>query len=98
MLGCELELTIVQAPAVPETCAVDQPVDSKPSLNRVVGPLLEVTVRVTVAVWVLVPPVPVTVTEYVPTGVVDATVRVRVEVPDPGAAIEAGLNAEVTPV
>ena len=59
MLGWELELTNVHAPAVPETCAVDQPVLSKPSLNSVVGPLPEVTEKLTVAVWVVLPPVPV---------------------------------------
>ena len=62
MLGCELELTSVHAPAVPETCTVDHPVPSKPSLNRVVPPPLAVTVNDTVAVWVLLPPVPVIVT------------------------------------
>lgn len=32
-----------------------------------------------------------------PTAVVDPTVRVRVEVPEPGAATDVGLNADETP-
>ncbi len=44
------------------------------------------------------PPVPVTVTGYVP-GAVDApTLSIRVEDPDPGAVIEGWLNAAVAPV
>lgn len=33
-----------------------------------------------------------------PVAVVDATARVTVEVPEPGAAIDVGLNVTVTPV
>lgn len=57
-----------------------------------------VTVRETVAVWVIPPPVPVTVMVYVPVAVVDATARVNVDVPEPGAAIDVGLRVAVTPV
>ena len=39
------------------------------------------------------PPVPVTVIVYVPVAVVEATVMVMVEVPEPGAAMDAGLKA-----
>jgi len=57
-----------------------------------------VTVRVTVAVRVRPPPVPVTVIGYTPVAVLEATVMVMVEVPEPGAAVEAGLKLTVTPV
>jgi len=57
-----------------------------------------VTVRVTVAFCVMPPPVPVTVIVYVPVAVVEATAMLRVEVPEPGAAIDAGLKLTVTPV
>jgi hypothetical protein len=60
------------------------------------GPLT-VTVRETVVVWVMPPPVPVTVIVYV-FGVTDGpTAMVMVEVPEPGAAMEAGLKVTVTP-
>ena len=52
--------------------------------------------RVTVAVWVLPPPVPVTVKVVVPSGAPARTVISIVDVPDPGAAIEAGLKLTVT--
>ena len=58
----------------------------------------DVTVSEIVAVWVTPPPVPVTVIVYVPNAVVDGTVIVAVDVPEPGAAIEAGLNPTVTPL
>jgi hypothetical protein len=35
---------------------------------------------------------------YVPVAVVDATARVAVDVPEPGAAMDAGLKETVTPV
>lgn len=44
------------------------------------------------------PPVPVMVIGYVPATVVEATVKVAMELPEPGAAIEAGLKPTVTPV
>lgn len=43
------------------------------------------------------PPDPVTVIGYVPVAVEEATDRVMVEEPEPGAAIEVGLNDTVTP-
>ena len=55
------------------------------------------TVRLTVVVWVVLPPVPVMVTVEVPRVAVELTVKVSVEVPEPGAAIEAGLKEAVTP-
>src|SRR3954470_14372135 len=56
-----------------------------------------VTVRLTVVVWVTLPPVPVMVTVEVPRVAVEETVKVSVELPEPGAAIEAGLKEAVTP-
>lgn len=50
------------------------------------------------AVWLTPPAVPVTVTVYKPLGVDEPTVKVRVEDPEPGAAIDVGLNAAVVPV
>ena len=55
-------------------------------------------VRDTVAVCVSPPPVPFTLTRYVPAGVDDPTMSVMVEDPEPGAAIDAGLNAAVVAV
>ena len=62
------------------------------------GTVGAVTVNDTVAVCVFPPPVPVTVTEYVPVGVVDAVVIVKVDDPEPGAAIEAGLKPAEAPL
>ncbi len=56
------------------------------------------TVRLTVAVCVRLPPVPVTVIVYVPVAVVEATAILIVEVPEPGAAMDVGLKLTVTPV
>lgn len=50
------------------------------------------------AVCVTPPPVPVTLIEYVPVAVVEATVTVTVELPEPGAAMDVGLKPTVTPV
>jgi len=52
--------------------------------------------RVIVAVWVLPPPVPVTVKVFVPLGAPPRTVITIVDVPEPGAAIEEGLKVTVT--
>jgi hypothetical protein len=57
-----------------------------------------VTVRATLVVFVMPPPVPVTVIVYVPAAVVEATAIFMVEVPEPGAAIDVGLNLTLTPV
>ncbi len=70
---------------------------SKPPLTTGLVPGA-VTVRLTVAVWVVLPPVPVTVMVELPAAAEEATVMVIVEVPEPGAAIEVGLKATVTPV
>ena len=57
-----------------------------------------VTVRVTVVLCCLPPPLPVTVMGYVPGVVVLPTVIVMAEVPAPGAGIEVGLKLIVTPL
>jgi hypothetical protein len=57
-----------------------------------------VTVNETVVVCVTPPPDPVTVIVYVPVATVDATAMLIVELPDPGAAIDAGLKLTVTPL
>jgi hypothetical protein len=53
--------------------------------------------RITKDVCVTPPPVAVTVTGYEPITAVEATVKVSVDEPEPGAAMDAGLNAAVTP-
>ena len=57
-----------------------------------------VTVSDTVAVCMIPPPVPVTVIGYVPAVVVEATVMVMLDVPEPGAGTDVGLKLTVTPV
>lgn len=57
-----------------------------------------VTVSATMAVCVTSPPVPVTMIAYVPVAVVEATVMVMFEEPEPGAAMDVGLKPTVTPV
>jgi hypothetical protein len=56
-----------------------------------------VTVKETVVVGLMPPPDPLTVIVYVPAAVVEATAIVMVELPEPGAAMEAGLKLTVTP-
>lgn len=55
------------------------------------------TVKVSVVVCVWPPPVPVIVITCVPVGAFLATVRVKSDVPEPGAAIGLGLKLPVTP-
>jgi len=57
-----------------------------------------VTVSDTVVVCVILPPVPVMVMVYVPVVVVDATVKVATELPEPGAAMGFVPKPTVTPV
>lgn len=57
----------------------------------------EFTVSATVVVCVTLPPVAVMVTFDVPTVAVLLAVKVRVELPLPGAAMEVGLKLAVTP-
>jgi hypothetical protein len=56
-----------------------------------------VTVNVTVVECFKPPPEPLTVIGYVPAAVVEATAMFMVEVPEPGAAIDAGTKLTVTP-
>ena len=55
------------------------------------------TVSAMVAVCVNPPPVPVTVMVDVPAATVEGTVMVTADVPEPGAAMDVGLKATVTP-
>ncbi|HEU4416760.1 MAG TPA: hypothetical protein VFT65_18365, partial [Candidatus Angelobacter sp.] len=52
----------------------------------------------TVVLWETLPPVALMVTVEAPVAAVLLAVNVSVELPEPGAAIEVGLNAAVTPV
>ena len=56
-----------------------------------------VTVSVTVVFCCIPPPLPVTVMGYVPAAVLDPTVIVIVELPEPGAGIGLGLKLTVVP-
>jgi hypothetical protein len=68
------------------------------ALREKLAPAPAVTVSETVVEITRLPLVPDTVMGYVPVGAVEATVRVRVEVPLPGAAMGLGLKPAVTPV
>ena len=57
-----------------------------------------VTVKVTVVLCCVPPPLPVTVMGYVPTAVPAPTVMVMVDCPEPGAGIVCGLKPTVVPV
>src|SRR5260221_2104601 len=79
--------------------APERPVTGRAEVSVVTPPPPpEVTVSVTVVACDLPPPVPVTVMGYVPAGVEADVVIVRPDVPEPGAAIDAGLNAALAPV
>src|ERR1700704_5375274 len=56
------------------------------------------TVKDTLVLWATPPPLAVTVTLEVPVIAVLPTLKVNVELPPPGAAINAGLKLAVTPV
>ena len=84
----------VELPLAP--CAADTAVGDAASVKA--GVALAVTVSEIAAVWVMLSPDPVTVIVYVPGVVVDATAKVAVDVPEPGAAMDVGLNVTVTPV
>src|ERR1035437_3576172 len=57
-----------------------------------------VTVSETVVVWVIPPPMAVTVMAYAPVATEEPTAMDIVEVPEPGAAMDDGLKATVTPL
>ena len=88
----EAVVVIFDVPELPRV--IDSDVGEAESVNA--AGFEEVTVSEIVAVWVTSPPVPVTVIVYVPVGVVDPTAKVTLEVPEPGAAIDVGLNPTVT--
>jgi hypothetical protein len=89
----ETVLEIVELPAAP--FAIETALGDAEIAKLGVGTL--VTVRLTVVVWVVLPPVPVMVTVEVPRVAVEETVKVSVELPAPGAAIDDGLKEAVTP-
>src|SRR5271157_3335462 len=62
-----------------------------------VGCCCAVTVKVTVVVCWIPPPLPVTVMGYVPAGVLLPTVMVMLDLPEPGASIVCGLKLTVVP-
>src|SRR4029077_18525518 len=72
-------------PGLPSICVV------------VLPPPDALTVRAMVVVWLMAPPVAVTVTFTVPVVAGLLAERVSVELPLPGAAMEAGLKLAVTP-
>ena len=87
----EMAVVMVDVPLLPratETAVGDA------EMVKFAGPT---TVRLSVVVRVMPPPIPVMVIGYVPVAVFDATVRVTPEEPDPGAAIDVGLKPAVTP-
>ena len=57
-----------------------------------------VIVSETVVLWEMPPPLALIVIVDVPAAAVLPAVKVKVELPEPGAAMEVGLNAAVTPV
>src|SRR4051794_12898787 len=89
----ETAVEIVELPAAP--LAIEIELGDAERVKLGVGTL--VMVRLTVVVWVTLPPVPVMVIVEVPRVAVEATVKVSVELPEPGAAVEAGLKEAVTP-
>jgi hypothetical protein len=88
-------LTVVVIVEVPELpCATLTDVGERESAK--LGGAL--TVRVTLALRWIPPPLPVTVMGYVPSAVPAPTVIVIVELPAPGAAIVLGLKLTVVPL
>jgi hypothetical protein len=91
----ETVVVIVEVPELPQAT-----VSEAGDVLMLKSPLLAelVTVKATLVVCVTPPPEPVTVMVYVPVAVVEGTVKVRVEVPEPGAAMDEGLKPTVTPL
>jgi hypothetical protein len=87
---------VVMVTVPEERLAIVIEVGEAETVKPAVTPL--VTVSETVVLCVRPPPVPVIVMVYVPAEVVEATLKVAVELPDPGAAIEDGLKLTVTPL
>jgi hypothetical protein len=89
----ETAVVIVELPAAP--LAIDTALGDAEMVKF--GVATAVTVRLTVVVWVVLPPTPVMVTVEVPRVAVELAVKVSVELPAPGAPIEDGLKEAVTP-
>ena len=89
----ETVVEMVELPEVP--CVTETDVGEALMVKFGVG--AAVTVNPRAAVWVLPPPVAVIVTVAVPTVADELAVRVRVDEPEPGAAIVDGLKAALTP-
>jgi hypothetical protein len=89
----ETAVVIVDVPLLP--CATETEV-GEAEMVKLAGPT---TVRLTVVVCVIPPPMPVMVIGYVPVAVLEPTVKVTLDVPEPGAAmIPELLKPRVTPV
>jgi len=88
----ETAVVMVEVPLLPSATETDV---GEEEMVKLAGP---VTVKFTVAVCVIPPPTPVIVIGYVPVTVFEATVKVTLEVPEPGAARVVVLKPTVTPV
>ena len=73
-------------------------VPSNGALTKLVGPPSGATVRLMFVFCDTPPPEPLTVSVECPNGVVEPTVIDSVELPEPGAAIDVGLNVTIAPV
>jgi hypothetical protein len=90
----ERALVIVELPELPR----DTVSEVGEALREKLAGAGAVTVRLTVVEFVMPPPMPVTVIGYVPVAAVEATVKVRREVPVPGEAMGLVPKPAVTPV
>jgi len=90
-------LTDVEIVVLPELpCVTDSAEGETVTVKS--GAVTGLTDRATVVVWVVPPPLAVTVTFEVPVVAVVLDEKVSVELPLPGAVMEAGLKLAVTPV
>ena len=90
----ETVLVIVEVPELP----LDTVTEVGEALRVKLALAGAVTVRVTVHVCVMPPPTPLTVIGYVPVAMVEATVKVRSELPEPGARMGLVPKPADTPV
>jgi hypothetical protein len=88
----ETALVIVEVPLEP--CATETALGEAPRVKVPGG----VTIKLKVAVCVMLSPDPLTVMVYVPGATVEATAKVSVESPEPGAGEVRGSKVGVTPV
>lgn len=88
----ETVLVIVEVPLEP--CATETEAGEAPRVKVPGG----VTIKLKVAVCVMLSPDPLTVMVYVPGATVEATAKVSVESPEPGAGEVRGSKVGVTPV